>query len=171
MPNWCLNEIAFYCANEHKDELIKLHNSLSRLLKTGSAIQNIFGNGWLGNVAYQHGINYEDDYCRGELSSVTTINDDTNSFIIYTSTAWSPKSELWEEVCERYEGIAFCYCSEEGGNGIYVNTDHEGEFFAKRFIIVSCCSNHDKPLGTGACTSRSRGRFIPPRTISLYKWR
>lgn len=146
MPNWCLTEVAFVAARENVNELQRLHEVLSRLLETKSTIKNDFGNGWLGNVAIAHGLDTNGIPCRGWIDSIDDINDEKTSFIIYTTTAWAPTTELWDAVCQHYPGVSYLYCAEEGGNGVYVNTDRSGEYLDKRFAIDCICNGLSNPL-------------------------
>lgn len=117
MPNWCMNSIAFYTENGNIAELKRLHDSLIRQLKTKKCfMKTSLGSGWLGFTAHNHGIDHDSNFCRGEIESVdANIKKENPSFTVKTSTAWSPKMELWEEVCKLYNGVVFFFAPWKAG--------------------------------------------------------
>jgi len=135
MPNWCSSKYAFYADDENKDELLRLHNNLSGIMKTPSEVENGFEPGWLGKVAIKHGIDWESLPCKGTIEHLDRYKPGGNFFTLNAETAWSPTEELWETVIARYEGISFVYIAEEAGNGIFTNTDAAGTFFPEKYLF------------------------------------
>jgi len=153
MPNWCYSTYAFKSTNANKDNLQRLHQKLAGVVMKPSGVDMDFANGWLGEVATVHGLDFEQIPCRGEITHLDALikggGDDCGShfeayddcyFKLETETAWCPMTELCDAVIEQYEGVSYVYVAEEAGCDIFINTDIEGQFFDQRYLLEICCN-------------------------------
>lgn len=141
MPNWCSNSVAFIAEDDTcLSELEKLRN---KLIETGKKKDGAY----LCTVLAEHGMNADNFSCRGEICEIreieTTLVGKLPCFIIVTETAWSPTSEMWDAVLEKYKGIFNVYTAEESGMGIYINTDDQGYCFTDMYRFECYITNSD----------------------------
>ena len=156
MPDWCCTNYAFIAKKENAGELLRLKGILKDILDKGGEVKNDFGNGWLGNVAMRHGMDWEKVSCRGHFDDLTDggLYENPNAgdfyFMFRTETAWGPTKELWECVVEKYKGVSFVYTAEEPSNDIFINTDGTGFYFSERFLLdISVDTLPAKPFPLG----------------------
>ena len=135
MPNWCSTKYVAFTDKGDKSDLKRLHSNLAVAIKTPSGVPNGFGEGWLGDIAVKHGLDWESVPCKGTIEYLDEYDDDSNSFTFDTETAWGPCDELWEAIFAQYDGVSFVYIAEEPGNGYFVNTDTEGRFLPEKFLL------------------------------------
>ena len=135
MPNWCSTKYVAFTDCEDKSELKRLHDNLTSAMQTPSVVENGFGEGWLGDIALKHGLNWEDIPCRGTIEHLDEYDEDSVSFSFATETAWEQCDELWDAVISQYEGVSHVYISEELGNAHFVNSDIEGRFLPEKFLL------------------------------------
>lgn len=141
MPNWCSNSVAFIAEDDKcLPELKKLRN---KLIKTSKKQDGKY----LFTILEEHGMNTADFNCRGEIQEIgeiqATFVGNMPCFIIGTETAWSPTSEMWDAILEKYEGVFTVYTAEEPGNGIFVNTYDMGYCFTDRYRFESYFDNKE----------------------------
>jgi len=131
MANCCINSVAFIAEND--EALPELERLRDKLVET----RKIPDGGYLYTVLQEHSINPDNLSCRGEILDIgeieTTFVEKLPCFTIGTETAWSPTSEAWEAILEKYKGIFTVYTAEELGNGIFINTDVQGYCFTDRY--------------------------------------
>ncbi len=138
MPNWCESKFAFVVDDlKNKGELKRLYDNLNKACNTPCPEQNGFGDSWLGHVAIIHNISWENRGCRGYISHMDDFNDVANYFVIGLETAWEPPSEFFDCILKQYKGISYVYIAEEGGNGIYINTDTSRGIFPERYMLYN----------------------------------
>ena len=138
LPNWCSNTHVFYTNDENKDELLRLYNNLSAVMQTPATIKNDFEPGWLGQVAINHGLDWEKISCRGSIEHLDEYEPGRSFFKLESETAWSPTDALWEAVIAEYSGVSYVYIAEEPGNEIFTNTDYSGVYFPEKYLLDIC---------------------------------
>jgi len=138
MPNWCESKFAFVVDDlKNKSELKRLYDNLNKACSTPCPQENDFGDSWLGHVAIIHNISWENKGCRGFILAINDLNENDDYFVIEVQTAWEPPSELFDCILQQYNGVSCVYIAEEGGEGIYINTDINGTIFPDRYILYT----------------------------------
>lgn len=177
MPNWCMTDITF-CTNrnitnpdlykEAKRRLSQLYSMITRQadgenhyynLEKGtmetSALENGFGDSWLGNYLIIHNIVSKETLdtkrtirCRG---SIIYIDDDydefeDDSFYIHQEDAWAPNLYMWVAILNSYYNRDFPYIQvfyqcEEPGMCIYNTNDIERLYYPSTHVVDLCLLN------------------------------
>ena len=143
MPNWCNTSVGFYTTKDKKEELTRFHDEIEKLETTPSAIENDFGNWWLGNVWY-HFMKTDPSFIRGArgliyyISDVSDFDDTHISFEINTETAWVFEDSFWETILNKcFPNIEMSFIAEECGCQYYEKRDNIG-LFPDEYIIDAC---------------------------------
>lgn len=154
MSNWCLTDYCFYADTDRGEEqLKKLYTALDRSISNKKrVIKSDFGDTWLGNVILEFcpqylaltsdsivcNYNNENIRFRGSIVNLTEPEEfKGDMFQVSVETAWEPMTEMWDMILAecRFDEVAYVYEAEEPGEGLYINSDTEGRFFADRFYI------------------------------------
>ncbi len=120
-----------------------IHNRVLSKLHKGSL--KIIMQCWvLGTLILYHSkfrkksnISWENKGCRGFILGIDDLNENDDYFVIEVQTAWEPPSELFDCILQQYNGVSCIYIAEEGGEGIYINTDTSGKIFPDRYILYT----------------------------------
>ena len=141
MPNWCFTNITLNCKSN--DVAKRVHDKIDQWTST-NAIENGFGENWLGNVLINSGCRKGEEInttncprCRGDIVWLDVSENQVN---IQTETAWSPMMEMWREVCEKAfpeEDIEIIYTSEETGMWEFYTND---PYYRDKYIFSN--GNH-----------------------------
>ena len=136
MPNWCSTKFTFY---GNKDEIIKFHDRLNRILDGIDHTPNEFGVLWLGNILIDYGFDWEDAPCRGnadDLADDVIIEGDEAYFGLNVTSAWVPLTEMWDLIIKKeYPSIKYVHLAIEPGLGIFINTDTSGKYFTEKYLL------------------------------------
>lgn len=130
MPNWCCTDYRIYGDKHARDDLynsIKYLNSLDEPL-----IENGFGNLWLGCLVNQLGGDYNNVYCRGDITDYHNFDD---HLWIQTETAWGEMDEVRHFIEKTYPSLKIYYMSEEPGMGQYYTNDATHEIFKCKYRV------------------------------------
>lgn len=134
MPNWCFNETIFY---GDEDTILKVYNKLNettQLRGLRTEIKNHFN-----YVLEALGVSNDDEfYVRGHISyyELKKFYDKELTLYIQYETAWNPICETLDKVLEKYAPtLKQVTLADEGGMGIYVNTDTEHKYFTERYWL------------------------------------
>ena len=130
MPNWCNNSIAFYQEDGENAVLEDFYADIEKYQNYKDPESGKHSS-WVGNWLIANKIDTENLYTRGFFTNIE-LNDD--HVRVDMETAWGPLPEVWNLMAENY-GLAYVYVAEECGCEVYVNTDAEGRFFPKRYIL------------------------------------
>lgn len=131
MPNWCFTS---YCCYGNKGELVKLKEKFDHLNSLPEPYTpNGFGKLWCGCLVSLLGGDWNEVYCRGELSEPPTFEGTTLCFSVMS--AWSELGEWRKFIKSKYPNIRIVYSAEESGNVYYVTNDVEGDYFPERYIL------------------------------------
>lgn len=126
MPNWCNTCIMF---QGNKYDIEKFHTQLNEWTSK-TFIKTDFGETWLGNILYGAHLSYLVDNANNDsvrcrvwvdiIGDIEDGSDDTYIFTVFTETAWSPMSRLFDEVIKKFKyNIKYAYQAEESGCGLY----------------------------------------------------
>lgn len=154
MPNWCYTDYYFYTDSEKgKEQLIELYQTIEKSISNKKRLLNSdFGDTWLGNVIREfcpQNLRLTEDsvFCifnqehinfRGSITYLAEPDEyEETAFRLQTETAWAPMNEMWDMILQAcgFDEIKYVYEAEEPGNGVYINSDIEGRFFADRYCI------------------------------------
>ena len=131
MPNWCFTE--YRCCGK-KGELVDLKEKLDHLNSLPAPlVDNGFGKLRCGCLVSLLGGDWNEVYCRGELSEPPIFEGTTLRFSVMN--AWSELGEWRKFIKSKYPNIYIVYSSEESGNVYYVTNDVEGDYFPERYIL------------------------------------
>ncbi len=146
MPNWCENEFVIY---GDKEQLLKFYKDMTIATSENpnfEKVDNSWDEKWVGNLFLGAGYTEEElqkrqyNY-RGGVDDIVLKED---RVIIWDYTAWTPNNEEMEDMLyEKYPGLEMVYKAEEGGCGIYINTDTEGKYIPERFLVDFSSANED----------------------------
>ena len=132
MPNWCNTEVIFTGKN-----IKKLYNDWKRAdkeIKEGDKH-------WLGRLFLYKNVPTEHlPYCRGFVDDIELYE----YLLIRSSDAWEPMLDAYEKIADMYD-LDFVIKAEEPGQGIYLNTDIEGNFFTERYIFEFFVESYVSP--------------------------
>ena len=137
MPNWCMDCVTFY--PKEAGQLGKLEQ-LRQDLNQALATIEVGAENWIGRLLVYKGMPIEkaEDRnvidCRGFVSDKDASADDTERFEIIVDSAWSPIEEMYDWMAKTYD-LEYVYIAEEGGTGLFINTDVEGKFYTDRYYI------------------------------------
>ena len=159
MANWCNNRIAIYATSKAGDtELKRLYLRIKGL---GSECHSVpqkameyedtvkgkdgkiekrtqrVGDDWYGMLLLAHEVPLDKiEDSRGSLLNCPLWSDvPYNHIYLQTETAWDPKEHIIDEMLYFYNDLAYVYTAEEGGMGIYINTDESGTFFPEKYYV------------------------------------
>ena len=139
MPNWCYDQVVF---EGDVNSLINLQKDLSKALATIEEGESC----WIGRLLMYKGMKYEDITigCRSFIDTFSSLEEIKTSkhFHLYTESAWSPVTEMYDWIAETYD-LDYVLWAEEPGMDIYINTDVEGKHFPERYY-VSCDDGLDE---------------------------
>ena len=172
MPNWANTNIIFFSNDEKQlQELYSVifYRAPNAYVEDIKPLlnSNSIGSGWLGAILYElKEITLEqidkdnipaDLHCRGwvedDVDHELVLEKIPNpylqkdkpswSFEILTQDAWEPNMKMWDYIIKKhFPDVKFVYCSEEGGNGFYVNSDYL-QFYFDEYCIVDLRINYD----------------------------
>lgn len=129
MPNWCTDSVAFYQGNGKTDRLEQLAKDLEKAMERKEGSHN-----WIGRLLLELGYTEketENISCRSFVNYWELRED---ALILCSESAWSPVYEVYYILAERYE-LTFDIMAEEGGVGLYLNSDTEGRFFSVHYLV------------------------------------
>ena len=135
MPNWCMDSITFFPGEAGNlgslEQLQKDFETAMTTIEEGA-------NNWIGRLLVYKGMSLEEVEieCRSFVdyySSLQEVHDD-DCFVIETSSAWGPMTEMYDWMAKTYE-LEYVLCAEEPGCQVYVNTDTEGNYYQDRYYI------------------------------------
>jgi len=137
MPNWCITDFTF---EGKKEEIIKFHKRLNKIIEKESTVDNDFGKGWLGDIVIDFGYHYNDVRCKGEIQDgfigEVVVNGDIAFFSFSTETAWAPMFEMWDLILPKeYPSIRYVYLATEPGQRLYINTDTERKYYNVEYLL------------------------------------
>jgi len=114
MFDWYESMYAFITNDfENKNELKRLYDNLNKACNTPCPQENDFGDSWLGHVAIIHNIPWESKDCRGYISRIHDLVENTLYFVVETETPSEPPSELFDCILKQYKGIMYLYIAEK----------------------------------------------------------
>ena len=95
---------------------------------------------WLGHIVKKMlGENPAKVSCRGEFNLQEIDNcpydDDKLTLSLSTSTAWSPCTEIFEKLAEKYD-CSLYWIAEELGLGLFQSNDSEEKYFGDDNIVI-----------------------------------
>jgi len=130
MPNWCNTDYKIFGEKEELDKLYSIIEELAKLPEP--RIPNGFGKLWLGCLIDALGGDWDDVYCRGEI---TDYRRDEDCVVIATETAWAEMDLVRHFLEEKFPSFDIYYISEEGGMGEYYTNDKDGSIFHTRYAV------------------------------------
>lgn len=131
MPNWCFTSYKCY---GNKGELVELKEKFDYLNSLSAPYTpNGFGKLWCGCLVSLLGGDWNEVYCRGELTEPPTFEKTTLCFSVMS--AWSELGEWRKFIKSKFPNIHIAYSAEESGNVYYVTNDVEGDYFPERYIL------------------------------------
>ncbi len=139
MPNWCMTDIWFY--SDNKEQLKNFYDKVVTIYEGKPAIENDFGNGWLGD--YVNAL--IPDLCdevrfRGAIETISEL--DETVFSIYVMSAWAHMIQMWLAILDRhYPDIKLHYAAIEPGFEIYAKS--RDNFFAGDYEFVISLNKAD----------------------------
>ncbi len=129
MPNWCFTDVA---VSGDEQELKTLFDKMRELENMDKArVENGFGTTWLGCLIDALGGNWNGIYCRGWWSN---LDGDKGQITFSIESAWSPSTEVFSFLQDKFHSLKIYYYAEEEGCGVYVTNDSDSVFFSQRFI-------------------------------------
>ena len=133
MPNWCTT---YYVLEGDKKEIRTLNKTLNKLMsRKKPAIENGFGNNWLGCLVNALGGDWKEIRCRGSWDD----NEITGDVLrLTTETAWGAMNEVFDFICKKFPSIKYYYSAEEPMMGEFYTNDKEGKYFPDRYQIDLC---------------------------------
>lgn len=140
MPNWCSTIITF-CSDNKKD-LRRFYDFVANVTNNGPSDTSGFGSSWLGNYLEEVGLNYTKYECRGSVAYLDEeINEENNSFVLQTDTAWAPMMSMWQAILDelKINSIQIFYTAYETGCCIYYTNDPN----QLPYFYDICTSLHD----------------------------
>jgi hypothetical protein len=138
MPNWNVTECAVEGSEKEVSELYQLMVKLQSMKEP--AVKNGFGTTWLGCLVEALGSSWQEVSCRGEWSCLE-LNNGIITFS--TESAWSPCTEVFDLIMQKFPSIQLYYFSEEPGCELYETNDAEGRFFPYRYVVEICTVDED----------------------------
>ena len=150
MPNWCYTSYKISGSRKAVKDLYERIMKLDR--GEGEMLENGFENLWLGNLVNDLGGDWNKIYCRGQIISDITYDEDLNLLMFETETAWGVMTETFDFVKSYYEcqneELCVSYRGEECGCCLYC-IHNEGEF---EFVEEYCIDYfHDNDGGVDYC--------------------
>lgn len=145
MPNWAF---VHYKVVGDKKEIATLDEILTNM-RDGvykddgmvSLIKNDFGPMWLGNLVHVLGGNWEEIYCRGEITDFQ-LSEDDSSLSVCMETAWSEPNEVRAFIQQKFPNLNILFSVEEPGMGVYATNDTE--FYENfRYYLDVCIDSRD----------------------------
>ena len=124
MPNICITN---YVIEGEQKELDALYQTMKELQEMEQpAVENTFGNTWLGCLVKALGKNPEEVECQGVWTDLECQGD---TLRVTFETAWTPCYEVTTLLKEKYPSLSIFYKAEEPGCDIYLKNDAEGKYF------------------------------------------
>ena len=130
MPNWCSTTYKIFGEKEELDELTTVIDALNDM--TEPRVENGFGKLWLGCLVDALGGDWQEIYCRGDITSYCREN---NYLRIDTETAWEEMDQVRHFLEEKYPTIRIYYISEEPGMCEYYTNDKYGSVFHTKYAV------------------------------------
>lgn len=144
MANWCYTRIAIYNKSNTPEGERQLQHLFLNLKRNISIMEGDTEEEktrhWYGQLLLIHGMTEEEitgrGSCRGNFQGFGWYDKvegdyDRGYIRIDTETAWEPQAWVIAKMMEWYPALGFCYCAEEPGCGIYINTDTTGRYFTE----------------------------------------
>ncbi len=130
MPNWAYTT---YKIKGSESEVAALYQTIQELSeREESLLPNGFGKLWLGNLIHVLGGNWNEIYCRGQI---TDYSLESGILIINTETAWGEMSETRHFIQTKYPSLEIVFQTEECGMCIFQTNDAAGEVFPERWLL------------------------------------
>lgn len=130
MPNWAYTT---YKIKGSEDQVAALHNTIKDLAeREESLLPNGFGKLWLGNLVHALGADWNNVYCRGQITDYKLAS---GILIINTETAWGEISDVRHLIETRYPSLEIYFMTEECGMCIFQTNDATGEVFPERWLL------------------------------------
>lgn len=133
MPNWCSNSVTIVGDRAEVEQLNRIMEELEN--RQEPSISNGFGTTWLGCLVDALGESTDDIYCRGEWMC-RTFEEGELRFEV--ESAWSPSTEVFDLIEQKFESLKCYYVAEEPGMCIYVTNDASGEYYSERYKVDMC---------------------------------
>lgn len=135
MPNWCDNSV---CVYGDEKEIKLFYKRLEKAEEQAQAKKE-----WLTyNLYKQHHYKKDeilknDNYIGGYLTGMEEPHKSKGVWALYffMDTRWSPMIDGMRELMRHYKTLNCEVRAEEGGMGIYVNTDTEKQWFADEYYL------------------------------------
>lgn len=139
MPNWAYTQ---YRISGDKKEVKNLHDILTGLKgKKLPTVSNDFGDMWLGNLVHNLGGDWNNVYCRGQITDFD-INPD-GTLRVETETAWDEMGEVRKLITDKYPSLSVYFVTEEPGNCIFKTNDTDGKYFPEKYYLDICDEEGD----------------------------
>lgn len=145
MPNWCYTRAVVYGPTEN---VVAFKKFIDKALEDAPNKEADNPSHWLGQLVIAASGDKDNCYCRGWIQDISEIEGNPryeyeSFFFIDSNDAWSPilPNVLSHVIASKFpdEELYIDYIAEEGGCGIYVNTDTEGTYFPERYLLVDDC--------------------------------
>ncbi len=133
MPNWCSSYVTIVGDAVEVEKINTIMEELEN--RQAPSIPNGFGTAWLGCLVAELGESTDDIYCRGEWMCRTYENGELRFEI---ESAWSPSTEVFDLIEQKFESLKCYYVAEEPGMCIYVTNDASGEYYSERYKVDMC---------------------------------
>ena len=130
MPNWCFTQYRFFGKQEDLEKLNSVMDELKQMDEP--RIPNGFGNLWLGCIVDYFGGNYDNIYCRGEVTQYELCEDYLN---VWTESAWRECAEFRKFLSQVFPDMKIYYISEEPSMEEYYTNDKDYSVFKIEYFL------------------------------------
>lgn len=128
MPNWAYTT---YKIKGSESEVAALYQTIQELSeREESLLPNGFGKLWLGNLIHVLGGNWNEIYCRGQI---TDYSLESGILIINTETAWGEMSDVRHFIEQKYPSLQIFFQTEECGMCIFQT--NSSDVFPEKWLL------------------------------------